>query len=218
MVKVRSSATQQMDLIYRYQRHVYDLTRKPFLLGRNKLLQELLPPKNGYVLEVGCGTGRNLIRAAQIYKDVCFLGIDVSQAMLEIALQRIRSAMLTSRVLLAHADATQFDGGVTFGRAEYDKVFISYALSMMPAWRETLTRAFQCLAPGGSLHIVDFGQQERMPNWFKISLEAWLKLFAVTPQPGLREELERIAKKQGAKLQFTSLYRGYTHYAVLRKT
>ena len=50
-----------MDRIYRHQRHIYDLTRKYYLLGRDELITALAPPGNGSVLEIGCGTGRNLL-------------------------------------------------------------------------------------------------------------------------------------------------------------
>ena len=50
-----------MDRLYRHQRHIYDLTRKYYLLGRDELIAELDPPPHGTVLEIGCGTGRNLL-------------------------------------------------------------------------------------------------------------------------------------------------------------
>ncbi len=56
-----------MDRVYRHQRHVYDLTRKHYLLGRDHLIDRLEPPAGGHVLELGCGTGRNLIAAAKRY-------------------------------------------------------------------------------------------------------------------------------------------------------
>ena len=46
-----------MDTVYRHQRHFYDLTRKFYLLGRDRLIRELQPPRGGVVLELGCGTG-----------------------------------------------------------------------------------------------------------------------------------------------------------------
>ena len=33
-----------MDAVYRHQRHVYDVTRKFYLLGRDHLIGELQPP------------------------------------------------------------------------------------------------------------------------------------------------------------------------------
>ena len=56
-----------MDGVYRGQRHIYDLTRKYYLLGRDRMIDELQPPVGGHVLEIGCGTGRNLIAAARCW-------------------------------------------------------------------------------------------------------------------------------------------------------
>ncbi len=68
-----------MNRIYRRQRHVYDVTRKFYLLGRDRLIHRLNPPAGGKVLEIGCGTARNLIVAARTYPDVQFFGIDISR-------------------------------------------------------------------------------------------------------------------------------------------
>ena len=81
-----------MDRIYGRQRHIYDLTRKYFLLGRDALIAELEPPAGGSVIEIGCGTGRNLIAAARAYPDAAFFGLDVSSAMLSTARANIRQS------------------------------------------------------------------------------------------------------------------------------
>jgi len=65
-----TDAAVRMDRQYRWQRHIYDLTRKPYLLGRDRLVAELLPTPGARVLEIGCGTGRNLIRIARTYPRV----------------------------------------------------------------------------------------------------------------------------------------------------
>ncbi len=52
---------------YRWQSVIYDLTRWTFLFGRNEMLNRL-PIRNDLktmrLVEVGCGTGRNLKRLA----------------------------------------------------------------------------------------------------------------------------------------------------------
>ena len=73
-----AASTALMNRIYRRQRHIYDFTRKYYLLGRDALIAQLRPQPGARVLEIGCGTGRNLILAARRYPDAHFFGIDVS--------------------------------------------------------------------------------------------------------------------------------------------
>lgn len=210
------NASLHMDQIYRYQRYIYDVTRKHYLLGRDRLIKELAPEDNSTILEVGCGTGRNLIKAAKRYPNCHFYGFDISKVMLETAEQSIRRAQLSDRITLSYGDATNFDATVTFGIPYYDRVFISYALTMIPPWREALDHSMTFIAPGGSLHVIDFGQQEHMPKWFRNVLYAWLRQFSVYPQADLKAELEKAATQHNTTLSFQSLYRGYAEYAVLK--
>ena len=105
-----------MDRIYRRQRHVYDVTRKFYLLGRDQLIAALDPPAGGSVLEVGCGTGRNLILAARRYPEARFFGLDVSGEMLATAGINIMRAGLGKRISLGLGDAARFEPEALFGR------------------------------------------------------------------------------------------------------
>lgn len=211
------SAEQHMDAIYRYQRYIYDATRKYYLLGRDKLIAGLAPPQGGAVLEVACGTGRNLISAARRYPEARFFGFDISNAMLETAGSAISRAGLDGRIKIAQGDATDFDGQRLFGVEKFDRIFISYALSMIPPWSAALQQALGALAPGGRLLIVDFGDQAGLPGWFKRTLRAWLAQFSVTPRDALAAELTRIASMPGIKVEQQQLYRGYAVYAVVTR-
>jgi S-adenosylmethionine-diacylgycerolhomoserine-N-methlytransferase len=206
-----------MDAIYRTQRHIYDATRKYFLLGRDRMLEGLKPPRDGSILEIGCGTGRNLILAARLHKSARLFGFDISPAMLETAAGSIARSGLAGRIRIAQADATQFSGEQLFGQAHFDRVFISYALSMIPPWREALAQAFRAVAPGGSLHIVDFGEQSELPGWFRRGLRAWLAKFSVEPRQGLEAELKRLADMTGAHLELRRPYCDYARLAVITK-
>src|SRR5262245_28937645 len=101
-------AQELMDRVYRHQRHIYDATRKYFLLGRDHLIACLDPPAAGQVLELGCGTGRNLIAAARRYPQARFHGIDISREMLATARKNVAAAGLHDRIVLARGDATRF--------------------------------------------------------------------------------------------------------------
>ena len=204
-----------MDRIYRQQRHVYDLSRKYYLLGRDRLIESLSPPADGRVLEIGCGTARNLVAVARRYPDVALFGIDISSEMLISARQAVAREGLAPPIRLAQADATRFDPALLFGVPSFSRIFISYSLSMIPEWQKVLAQALAWLAPGGELHIVDFGGQERLPRPFKAGLRRWLNLFHVTPRDGLEAELRTL--RHGTLRVFTRPYRGYAQHAVFRR-
>ncbi|WP_315923897.1 class I SAM-dependent methyltransferase [Mesorhizobium sp. SP-1A] len=204
-----------MDGVYRWQRHIYDLTRKYYLLGRDRLIDGLDAPSNGTALELGCGTGRNLALAARRYPEARFFGIDISAEMLATAGATLKRANLSGRVRLTQGDATSFDTAALFGIERFDRVFISYALSMIPGWKRTIAAAIGSLAPGGTLHIVDFGDRQGLPRWFERLLLAWLARFHVSPRDSLREVLESESERTGASLSFQPLYRGYAFLATV---
>ncbi|PVB63005.1 class I SAM-dependent methyltransferase [Labrenzia sp. 011] len=204
-----------MDAVYRRQRHFYDLTRKYYLLGRDHLIDRLAPPSGGAVLELGCGTGRNLIAAAKRYPDARFYGLDISRQMLDTAERNIARAGLSDRITLIQGDAANPAATGPLGVAAFDRVFYSYTLSMIPVWREALAAGAARLGDDGRIHVVDFGQQGRLPRWFKALLFAWLKSFHVSPREDLEAELVRLSQGMEADLTFRHLYRGYAEYAEL---
>jgi S-adenosylmethionine-diacylgycerolhomoserine-N-methlytransferase len=204
-----------MDRIYRHQRHIYDITRKYYLLGRDELIASLDAPAGTRVLEIGCGTGRNLILAARRYRAAKFFGLDISAEMLATGAANLKRAGMDGRIELARADATDFDPVVLFGVDKFDRVFISYSLSMIPDWRGALAEALDHVAPGGKLAIVDFGQQENLPGWFRSLLHAWLRQFHVTPREELSRAIAAEAIKRGFRWQVRPLYRGYAWMGIV---
>lgn len=211
-----SDAARRMNRMYRWQRFIYDATRRYYLLGRDQLIAGLAAERGANVLEIGCGTGRNLIHAARRYPAASFYGIDVSTEMLTSATSSIARHRMTGRIHVAHGDATGFDGTRLFGVAAFDHIVISYSLSMIPEWQAVLDHAVGRLAPGGKLHVVDFGQQERLPAWTRGALLRWLALFDVTPRRHLEAALQRSAQRSGGHLAFSRPFRGYAQAAVLQ--
>jgi S-adenosylmethionine-diacylgycerolhomoserine-N-methlytransferase len=211
VVDVRHSTTGHaglMDGVYRRQRHIYDVTRKYYLLGRDDLIDGLAARPGDHVLELGCGTGRNLLKAAARYPQARFLGVDISAQMLETAGKAVAAAG-EHDIRLARGDASDFDLRALFGIQAVDRVFISYSLSMIPPWRATIAAALDSLKPGGELHIVDFGQQAGLPSMFGKALHAWLARFHVEPRADLVEAVRAEAAGRGAAVEFRSLYRDY---------
>lgn len=202
-----------MDGIYRRQRRIYDLSRAYYLLGRDRLIAGLDVPPGGRVLEVACGTGRNLDLIDRRYPGSALCGLDISEEML-----RSARAKLGGRAALAAGDACAFDPAALFGAAPFDRVVLSYAISMIPDWRGALAAAGRCLGPGGELHVVDFSDQAGLPPWFRSGLRAWLARFHVTPRTDLRPALATLADRTGGNLRWQSIRRDYAQYAVLTLT
>jgi S-adenosylmethionine-diacylgycerolhomoserine-N-methlytransferase len=208
-------ATRRMNRMYRRQRHIYDGTRRYYLLGRDQMISRLRPEAGASVLEIGCGTGRNLVLAARIYPDARFFGIDVSTEMLTTAIAAISRAGLDRRVRVAHGDGSAFDPQRLFGIPQFDHVMISYSLSMIPDWRSVLGAAAVHLKPGGRLHVVDFGRQRQWPEIARRLLRRWLAMFDVTPRDDLEQVLSAMADRSGAELGFERPFRDYAQYGVL---
>ena len=205
-----------MDQTYRYQRLFYDLTRRYYLLGRDHLISRLDPPRHGKVLEIACGTGRNMALTAKRYPECLVCGLDISSEMLRSAGAKMSSNGLSGRTKLAEADACTFDPAISFGVEKFDRIILSYSISMIPDWQKSLRQAVQCLAPRGELHVVDFGTQDRLPSWFKGTLRAWLDRFHVTPRDGFKATLETLASDTAATCEWRPLYRDYAQYGVLK--
>ncbi len=205
----------RMDAIYAAQRHIYDLTRKYYLLGRDRLIAGLDLGDGGHVLEIGCGTARNLALAAKAWPKAQFYGLDISAEMLKSARTTLERRGIQAS--LALGDAARFDPAALFGRSRFDRVVFSYTLSMIPPWREALEQGCALLASGGEVHVVDFGRQERLPRWFGSALKAWLARFHVTPRDDLFAAGVELAARHGLLIEAEQPFRDYARMMVLRR-
>ncbi len=181
-----------MDRVYHRQRFFYDLSRKYYLFGRDRLIRGLALKAGDRLVEVGCGTARNLIAIARRYPDVSLFGLDASQAMLDTATAAVARAGLERRIRTAHGYAEQLAPAAFGEDLEFDHVVFSYSLSMIPDWQGALRAAAASLAPRGRLHIVDFGDLGTMGRLPRRALRRWLRWFHVEPRVELLGELERM--------------------------
>ena len=136
------SLDEHRDFLNRYYgatRRVYDATRKPYLLGRDRALTMLLSEPWTSIVEVGFGTGRNLQRLRSRRPTAKYGGIDACDAMVEHARERCPWASLE------HGYAEDADIEAVHGQAP-DRILFSYALSMIPEPDRALDRALAALA------------------------------------------------------------------------
>ncbi|AUX70924.1 SAM-dependent methyltransferase [Porphyrobacter sp. HT-58-2] len=199
-----------MDEVYRGQRHIYDFTRKYYLFGRDTLIAGLDARPGARVLEVACGTGRNLVKIGKAWPGVRLFGLDISEEMLKSA----RSA-LGDAARLGQGDACAFDPAALLDEAQFERIVLSYSLSMIPDWEAALDHAAGQLAPGGSLHAVDFGDLQGLPGPFQTLLRGWLARFHVKPRDTLPAVAARIAAARGLSLASRRGPLGYYQLHVL---
>ena len=213
------ATTEEMDRMYRWTRYVYDFTRKYYLLGRDQLLRDMELQSGDCVLEIGCGTARNLIRLAKQRPDIQCYGLDVSNEMLATAAAKVKSRGLESRITLIDCFAVLLVHRTTFGLdAPFDAAFFSYSLSMIPTWPQAIEAALANLKPRASLHVVDFWDQGDLPGWFRGLLKYWLDLFHVHYRPELLEHFRQLDAKGVGKLTLRSVVGRYAYLATFRKS
>lgn len=160
---------------YGWARHIYDLTRKYYLFGRDTALRDLLDdPSWRRLIEIGPGTGRNLRKLHQGRPSAVLGGIEASDEMLDHAQQRCPWAQLQ------HGFAEDADYTELLGERP-DRVLFSYCLSMVTDPHAALSTARRSLAPGGRVIIVDFADLSGMRTPLRQGLRKWLDSFHVSP-------------------------------------
>ena len=171
-----------MDSIYRRQRHIYDFTRRYYLFGRDRLIRQLDLKPGETLVEVGCGTARNLIKIARRYPGTALYGLDASEEMLKSARLAVARAGLAGRVHLARGLAEHMTPEVFGLNRPLDHAVFSYSLSMIPDWKQALKAAADAIMIGGRLHVVDFGDLAGLGTLGRSALIHWLALFHVEPR------------------------------------
>jgi S-adenosylmethionine-diacylgycerolhomoserine-N-methlytransferase len=211
-----------MDRMYRLTRHVYDLTRAYYLLGRDRMLAQVPTGPGTATLEVGCGTARNLVKLARRPQPGLLCGLDASQEMLDTAAASIARAGVPAAGLepirLRQGLAEELDAKAMFGRDQpFDTIFFSYCLSMVPTWPGAIEAALASLKPGGLLLIVDFWDQKELPDLFAAGLKKWLSLFHVHYRPEVHAALVELGRSGRVEVGFESVARRYSYIATVRK-
>lgn len=151
----RMNKSQKLQGYYRWHAPIYDATRWSFLFGRRrivKLAAEALGRDTALqILEVGCGTGRNLKDLARNFPKARITGVDLCAPML--AKAEKSTAPFGDRVTLLH----QAYAPEMLQEASCDLVLFSYALTMFnPGFDTALDTARTHLKPGGLIAVTDF--------------------------------------------------------------
>jgi phosphatidylethanolamine/phosphatidyl-N-methylethanolamine N-methyltransferase len=182
----------QVQRAYELYAPVYDFIFDwVFSPGRAAAVKQLDLQRSDSVLEVGIGTGLNL----PLYPATTRLtGIDLSQEMLDKAVERVQSLAMPN-VTLKVMDATSLD----FGDNEFDKAVATYTISAVPDPVAVLREMRRVVKPGGVIVIMNhFRSERRVMGWLEDLVApvctrlGWKSNLALKPllaQVGLEPEL-----------------------------
>jgi S-adenosylmethionine-diacylgycerolhomoserine-N-methlytransferase len=150
-VKGRTHA-ERLESFYSGQAEDYDAFRSRLLHGRHELIDRLVFPTGGVWVDLGAGTGENVLRAGQRTAGLNeIVLVDLSPSLLQLAERQLKqAAMRNARCCLA--DVTQLE----LPSESVDLVTFSYSLTMIPDWFAAIDNAFRILRPGGTIAATDF--------------------------------------------------------------
>jgi S-adenosylmethionine-diacylgycerolhomoserine-N-methlytransferase len=152
---------------YRLHSKIYDATRWSFLHGRQALVERLAEQgQPTRILEVGCGTGTNLLHLARTFPEAELHGLDLSDDMLGRARRKL--APFGTRIHFYHQD---YNDPIPADRP-FEAILFSYSLSMFnPGWQSALDAARDDLTSCGLIAVVDFHDTrfETFSRWMKMN-------------------------------------------------
>lgn len=205
---------QKLVELYRKRAGHYNVTANLYyLIGfrewayRRKAVEALNLHGGDTVVEIGCGTGINfpLLHHA-VGPEGKIIGVDLTDAMLEQAEQRVRKNGW-SNVELMHSDAAAF----SFPE-QVDGVISTFALTLVPEYDRVIGNGCKALVPGKRWVILDF----KLPSGL-LSLLAPVGIFLTGPFGVQKELAERhpweSLSKYMTSISVTELYGGFAYIA-----
>ena len=125
----------------------------PLVLALITEVAAAVAPQATSVLDIGCGAGNYTLKLLQRLPNLNVMLVDLSQPMLDRALERIRPAT-TGRVEAIQGDVRELDLGV----GQYDIVLASAVLHHLrnqAQYRAVFAKIHRALRPGGAIWIYD---------------------------------------------------------------
>lgn len=204
--------------LYRKRANSYDITANLYyLIGfreakyRKMAISHLRLSHGETAIEIGCGTGLNFKYVRQFIGDTGqLLGVDLTDAMLEIAKSRVKNNDWRN-IQLVQSDAAKYSFP-----ANINGVFSTFALTLVPEYQVVIEKASHALVNGGRFVLLDFKKPERWPLWVVKLGVLITKPFGVTLDLAERKPWE-VMKHYFRKVTVIELYGGFVYIAIGEK-
>jgi ubiquinone/menaquinone biosynthesis C-methylase UbiE len=208
------------ELIHLYGQRAlrYDLTANLYyLLGfrewayRRKAVRALNLSPGDTVVEIGCGTGLNFsLLEREVGPQGRIIGVDLTEAMLEQARERVRR-MGWRNVELVRSDAASY----AFPRG-INGVVSTFALTLVPEFDQVISNAAGALSERGRFVILDFKQPSNIPQWLVKLAVCLTKPFGVSLDLASRHPWEALERYLDLAF-FEEVYFGFSYVTAGQK-
>jgi demethylmenaquinone methyltransferase/2-methoxy-6-polyprenyl-1,4-benzoquinol methylase len=121
---------------------------------RKKMMKELKPIQPRQLLDVATGTGDVALMAYKMLKPEKIIGIDISQGMLKLGVEKIEKAGLSGVIDLQKGDSE----AINFPDATFDAVTVAFGVRNFENLEKGLAEIYRVLKPGGKLVVLEFSK------------------------------------------------------------
>jgi ubiquinone/menaquinone biosynthesis C-methylase UbiE len=135
--------------------------------ARRTLVEQAELGPDQRVLDLGCGTGGLALLIKRLHPHVDVVGLDPDPQALARARRKAARAGVVLQLEQGFGDALPYDD------ASFDRVLSAFVLHHVPPEEKepTMREVRRVLAPGGALHLVDFGGPDQKVGGF---LTRWI--------------------------------------------
>ncbi len=165
---------------------------------RREAVKSLLLKPGDTVVDLACGTGLNFpFVEERVGEAGRIIGVDLTQAMLERARERVKACEWRN-VELVQADLASYEFP-----PQASAIISTLAITLIPEYAAVIRRGANALRPGGRMAILDLKRPEHWPEWL-VRFGAWLyRPFAVSvdladrrPRESLRRHLREVLYRE----------------------
>jgi len=201
--------------LYRKRAKRYDLAVAAYrLIGlrerryRRDTVEALSLRPGDTVVDLACGTGLNFnMLEAVVQRQGTIIGVDLSDAMLDVARRRATAAGW-GNIELVQADMAEY----AFP-SDLAGILSTFAISLVPEFDQVIRRSASALRAGGRMAIFDIKKPEHWPEWM-IRFTAWInRPFGVSVECTDRHPWESL-KQYLQEVSFREYYFGYLYLLV----
>ncbi|KHO49657.1 MAG: ubiquinone/menaquinone biosynthesis methyltransferase [archaeon GW2011_AR9] len=209
---------EELQQLYRRRAKNYDVTANLYYaIGfreqayRIKTVQALELRQGDTVLELCCGTGLNFsLLEAKIGPKGRIIGVDITDAMLEQAQERVKQQRWQNVELIQH-DVNRYEIP-----AGIDGALSTFALTLVPEYDAVIEHTYHALRPGGKFALLDFKIPDNVLRHLA-PLGAFLtRPFGVQLELTSRHAWESV-EKYFPKSSMKEMYGGLTYLSVGEK-